>query len=84
MTYLFVYNDVHFDTGFSPAFKNSVEPVIFIKFAWPPKIYLWRQPPILRNRSYVAKLHRGVVEKVHTMMKITSLALSNISDSAQR
>jgi len=45
--YLLVYNDVHFYAGFSPALENFVEPIILIKFAWPPKIHLRGKPPVL-------------------------------------
>jgi hypothetical protein len=53
--YLLVHNDVHFDTSFSPALEDSVETVILIKFAWPPKIQLRRKPPVLGIGSYTAK-----------------------------
>jgi len=46
-SYLLIHDDVDFDTIFSPAFKDLVKAVIFIKFAWSPKIQLWREPPIL-------------------------------------
>jgi len=61
--YLLVYNDVHFDTSISPALENSVEPIILIKFARPPKIQLWRKPPVLGIGSYMTKHYRGEVEK---------------------
>ena len=55
MVYLFVYNYVHFNTGFGPALEDSVETIILIKFAWPPKINFWRKPPVLMVGSYEAK-----------------------------
>jgi len=83
--YLLVYDYVHFDTGFGPTLEDSVEAVILIKFTWPPEINLRGKPPVLGVGSYTATLRwRSSRRGVHTMMKITSLALSNISDSAQR
>lgn len=57
--YLFVYNDVHFDTSVGPALENSVEPVILIKLAWPPKIQLRGKPPVLGIGPYMAKHYRS-------------------------
>lgn len=63
MIYLLVYDDIHVDTSFGLAFEDSVEAVIFVEFAWPPKIQLWRKPPVLRIGSYATKLYRGKVGK---------------------
>ena len=45
--YLLIHDDIHLDTVLSPAFKDSIEAVFLIKFAWSPEIQLWRKPPVL-------------------------------------
>ena len=83
MTYFLVYNDVHFDAGLSLTLKDSVETVVLMNFAGSPKIQLRREPPILVVESGAWNTSKGR-KAVHTRIKITSLALSSNSESAQR
>lgn len=38
MTYFLVHNDVHSNASLSPALKYSIEAVVLMDLAWPPKV----------------------------------------------
>jgi len=55
IAYFLVHNDVHSNTGLGLAFKDPVETVVLMEFAWSPKIQLRREPPILEDGLYASE-----------------------------